>query len=247
MVRSRTAPDVERKYKLDEIDENETILEQLQKDVIPDTALSSFSKRSLENRVITANFGRINTAMLNKVDKEDNKELSSNDFTNEDKASIHTHKNKEILDNITQDDINNWNKSGSTILSAVYPVGSIYMSVNNINPGELFGGNWEQIKDKFLLSAGDTYSAGSIGGEDKHTLTKSELPNTTLKIIDPTYSWTVNLAGYNTGSGTDYPGISGTRKNPDDNQKLRTESLGSGQAHNNMPPYLTVYVWKRMS
>lgn len=126
-----------------------------------------------------------------------------------------------------------------------YPVGSIYMSVNNINPTNFFGGTWEQIKDKFLLSAGDTYNAGSTGGEAKHTLTKSELPNITLKIVDPSYSWTVNTAGYSTGSGNDYPGISGTRKNPTDNQKLRTENLGSGQAHNNMPPYLAVYVWKR--
>ena len=44
-----------------------------------------------------------------------------------------------------------------SVIDMVYPVGAIYMSVNNTNPGNLFGGTWEQIKDRFLLSAGDTY------------------------------------------------------------------------------------------
>ena len=59
----------------------------------------------------------------------------------------------------------NINNGGSTkvLIDAIYPVGSIYMSVNNVNPSVLFGGTWEQIKDTFLLSAGDTYNAGSKG------------------------------------------------------------------------------------
>ena len=90
MVRSRTAPEVERKYKLNEIELNDDIVTQLQKAVIPDTELSSFSKRSLENRIITANFGKVHTEILNKVDKEEGKSLTTNDFTSSYKSRIDT-------------------------------------------------------------------------------------------------------------------------------------------------------------
>lgn len=63
------------------------------------------------------------------------------------------------------------------IINIVYPVGSIYMSVNSTSPASLFGGTWERIKDRFLLAAGDTYSAGSTGGEAQHTLTVDEMPS----------------------------------------------------------------------
>jgi microcystin-dependent protein len=59
----------------------------------------------------------------------------------------------------------------------IYPVGSIYMSVNNVNPSTMFGGTWEQIKDKFLLACGDTYNNGATGGEANHTLTSNEIPS----------------------------------------------------------------------
>lgn len=58
----------------------------------------------------------------------------------------------------------------------IYPVGSIYMSVNNVDPSTLFGGTWEPIKDKFLLASGDTYENGATGGEATHTLSASEMP-----------------------------------------------------------------------
>lgn len=63
----------------------------------------------------------------------------------------------------------------SQVLNA-YPVGSIYMSVNSTNPGELFGGTWEQIQGRFLLGQGSGYSVGAMGGEANHALSVSELP-----------------------------------------------------------------------
>jgi len=55
------------------------------------------------------------------------------------------------------------------------------MSANNVNPGALFGGTWEQIKDKFILSAGDNYSAGTTGGSSSITYTpRGSIGNTTL-------------------------------------------------------------------
>lgn len=113
-----------------------------------------------------------------------------------------------------------------------YPIGSIYMSVNNINPANFFGGSWERIKDKFLLSAGDTYSAGDIGGEAEHTLTINEMPSHDHPIP---YSGS-SAAGYN----------SVFRSNGKEASGFSTKT-GGNQPHNNMPPYLAVYIWKRMA
>ena len=65
-------------------------------------------------------------------------------------------------------------KLDSNVFQAMYPVGSIYISVSSTNPSNYFGGTWEQIKDKFLLSAGDTYSAGNTGGNASYTFTLTE-------------------------------------------------------------------------
>jgi len=123
----------------------------------------------------------------------------------------------------------------------IYPVGSIYMSVNSTNPQTLFGGTWEQIKDKFLLSAGDSYSAGATGGEATHVLTTYEMPRHT----HDQYNWLFNGA---TATGTHYgfgwQENTGTMINMNSNWAYNGLT-GDGAAHNNMPPYLAVYVWKR--
>lgn len=128
---------------------------------------------------------------------------------------------------------NNVETAIEDIFNRTYPIGSIYMSVNNVSPATLFGGTWEQIKDKFLLSAGDTYSAGSTGGEATHTLTIDEMPS-----HNHTWGWR-NSAG--SGSST---------WNSAGGDKTGTSSdiignTGGGKPHNNMPPYVAVYMWKR--
>ena len=117
-------------------------------------------------------------------------------------------------------------------VSKVYPVGSIYMSVNSTNPSTLFGGTWEQLKDRFLLAAGNTYSAGSTGGEATHTLTVNEIPS---------HSHRVGVISNSQmgGSGYYYFVTSGS--------DISTTDVGGDAAHNNMPPYLTVYMWKRVA
>lgn len=114
----------------------------------------------------------------------------------------------------------------------VYPVGSVYISVSETSPASLFGGAWERIKDTFLLAAGDTYSAGSTGGEATHALTIAELPSHSHP-----YEGTSNV------SGTDWIGQSGVGVL----QARNTGYVGDNAAHNNMPPYYTVYMWRRMS
>lgn len=122
------------------------------------------------------------------------------------------------------------------ITDSIYPVGSIYTSVNGTNPANLFGGTWEQISGRFLLAAGDGYSAGSTGGEANHTLTVNEMPRHSHEFY-MRWGGDTNVNNYaRVDKITDYGGrcYGGS-----------TESTGNGAAHNNMPPYLVVYVWKR--
>lgn len=176
----------------------------------------------------------------------------------------------------------------SEIANMIYPVGSIYMSVNSTDPSTLFGGTWERLKDRFLLSAGDSYSAGNTGGEATHKLVKDELPSHTHTLSSHTHSLqshTHSLSdhthsfqqkyylgkgtmGYNgqaiTGNGNErdlgtwnaMPATTtggpsnntsgGPSNNTSGGPSTNTSgSTGSGTAHNNMPPYLVVYMWKR--
>ena len=145
--------------------------------------------------------------------------------------------------------INDSSSEGNINLDKIYPVGSIYMSVNDTNPSTLFGGNWEQIKDRFLLATGDTYSPGVLGGEATHTLTVSEMPAHTHQTrirLDPQHTGGNNrnngLMVSDIGKGSWYNWYNGD----DDNAHVNLSNTGGGQAHNNMPPYLTVYIWKRI-
>ena len=130
--------------------------------------------------------------------------------------------------------------SGSGIsLDNVYPVGAIYISTVATNPGTLFGfGTWEQIKDTFLLAAGESYEAGATGGEATHTLTVEEMPKHSHSIFFPN-------AGGSVGAAIGYP-TTGS-KNTWYAEASKVSDTGSSQPHNNMPPYLTVYMWKRTS
>jgi len=123
-------------------------------------------------------------------------------------------------------------------INTIYPVGSIYMSVNETSPETLFGGTWERIKDRFLLGAGDTYEAGSIGGEAKHKLEVYELPSHRHNIVN----YNENGAALTDRS----PVVLGATRTGWEGSAF-TSYEGAGQAHNNMPPYLTVNIWKRVS
>lgn len=135
---------------------------------------------------------------------------------------------------------------GGISLEDVYPVGAIYISAAATNPGTLFGfGTWEQIKDVFLLAAGSTYSGGSTGGEETHTLTTEELPKHEHKIYYGNNSGSYFTA--NTAFPAPMADSSGNSVNKSWGYELCRTALdgGSDTAHNNMPPYLAVYVWKR--
>jgi hypothetical protein len=161
---------------------------------------------------------------------------------------------QESIDTIT-DYINSNQTQVNEMLKLVYPKGAIYISTIATNPSILFGfGTWEQIQDTFLLAAGNSYIAGSTGGEAKHTLTTNELPSvqgsitmhhaaigTNINMVDGCFTGDSIVQGsYRQG---------GTLLNADTASvgKVIYSNGGQNQAHNNMPPYLTVYMWKRVS
>lgn len=124
----------------------------------------------------------------------------------------------------------------STIFDDIYPVGSIYMSVNNTNPSNLFGGTWTQLKDRFLLGAGSTYTNGSTGGSATQKLSAANLPSHT----HPQY---VATNGGSTSANLDYNGWVSNGKAVA--QGIPTGATGQGTRFDIMPPYLVVYMWQR--
>lgn len=116
------------------------------------------------------------------------------------------------------------------LLDIVYPVGSIYHSMNAISPADTVGGTWTQIKT-FLYGA-DT--ANETGGEAKHTLTISELPshkhglNNCITNNSGSTNWNLMWGHHGAANGV-----------------LNTDNTGGGAAHNNLPPYTTCFIWYR--
>lgn len=135
-----------------------------------------------------------------------------------------------------------WGKVKGWVNSSQHPVGSIYLSTSStFNPQTAWGGTWKKTADgRCLIGANDTYPLGSTGGEATHTLNHDEMPKHSHGIygVDSrSGSITVPQARFtykDKGQTTSYTsGIMGT------------EMTGSGYAHNNMQPYLAVYIWER--
>lgn len=124
---------------------------------------------------------------------------------------------------------------GKSLLDYLHPVGSVYQSSDSTSPAELFGGTWEKIKDRFLLAAGDSHAAGSTGGEEEHILTAAEMAN---------HTHGYNYTGQSDATGTGAIKIVSPGSTANAYTGEATSSCG-GQAHNNMPPYLAVYTWRR--
>ena len=123
-------------------------------------------------------------------------------------------------------------EGGATLDKILYPIGSIYMSVNSTNPSQLFGGTWVQISGRFLYC---TNNSMDTGGEATHKLTINEMPSHN-HMVDYDQVW--DGGGGTRALGTTDNGgswASGTW----------VHNTGGSQAHNNMPPYFTVYCWYR--
>lgn len=141
----------------------------------------------------------------------------------------------------------------SDIVDLIYPIDSIYISLGSTNPSILFGGTWSQINGRFLLASGSGYTLSSYGGEAAHTLTSGEIPAHSHQVLagaggngpylasPPEYTpSTGNTFYYLKYDGvTNESGGSGTGM-------VNTNTVGGNSAHNNMPPYLVVNMWRRI-
>lgn len=128
---------------------------------------------------------------------------------------------------------------------AIYPIGSIYMTFVNVSPAELFGGQWEQIKDKFLLASGDTYNNGDTGGSATHD---HGTGNAYAKMEstfsgDSIASSEKTVDSYWLSTGRVYP-VTRDAVNVSSNKAV--DLGGRVESASNMPPYLVVNVWKRV-
>ena len=128
-----------------------------------------------------------------------------------------------------------------------FPIGSIYINVNTTNPGTIFGGTWEQIKDKFLLCSGSTYGNGTTGGSSSHTHDTSKLYAAISMNENGLFYHYPSGVSYNPNwkmipsSLSSWAAVSDTAKS--DPTSL-TGSLGSTSS---LPPYIAVTVWKRIA
>ena len=157
--------------------------------------------------------------------------------------SSHTHTSNQVTD----------------LIDTIYPVGSIYMSVSNTSPSILFGGTWEQIKDKFLLSSGDTYNNGATGGSANavvvsHNHTQNahqhgtDYNNYAFVVTEKT-DGSSNKRVTAVSSGSTYvPTDTSARFHNYSKTNAQTPTInsqGESGTGKNMPPYLAVNVWKR--
>ena len=139
-------------------------------------------------------------------------------------------------------------KVAKDMLLAAHPVGSLYWSECATEPSELFGGEWERVKDKFVLAAGDKYSAGSNGGEAEHTLNEEEMPSHSHGIVSGDkylIAATSSIDRYTVAQGTGMANVL-TSAEMVVRATQGTYKVGGGKAHNNMPPFETYYCWKRI-
>ena len=149
------------------------------------------------------------------------------------------------------------------LFDLIYPVGSIYLSVNNTDPSTLFGGTWSQIKGRYLLGTGVPdantdnthgaltdgqdqweFTAGTMLGEYSHRITIDEMPKHAHDVLKSgvNYSDLVLMAASHNPWGRAY-NASGQG---DWIWSHGVPPQGGNAYHNNMPTSLVVYMWKRI-
>ena len=235
--------------------------------VTVDDSLSTTSINPVQNKVITgalngkANSSHTHTkseitdfpSIPNKTSDLVNDGDGSNVFVKDNDSRLsdartplaHTHLSSDVTD----------------LIDVIYPVGSIYMSVNSVNPSTLFGGTWEQIEDKFLLASGTSYSNGSTGGSadavvvsHNHTQTSHNhnfgdglkvprFSNDNWSYTSPRNMSYTSGSYYYPYSTTNNDGIGEISNTGSESPKIN--SSGSSGTGKNMPPYLAVNIWKR--
>lgn len=123
-----------------------------------------------------------------------------------------------------------------SLVDFIYPVGSVYISYSHTSPAELFGGTWSRISNAFLWAVDSSGAIGLTGGEKTHTLTVNEMPS---------HTHDVPVASTTTGSTAASNYIRFNNNATSFIGSIASNATGGGAAHNNMPPYIQVSVWRR--
>jgi len=135
----------------------------------------------------------------------------------------------------------------SSLIDKIYPVGSIYMSVNSTSPATFIGGTWQRIQDTFLMAGGSNYAPGTTGGSASHDHNLSSNGAAAIR----NYADTLGF-----GPGTSLPTLSEQygasvwtfTHNPDSSSTFNYSGVGlygKTDSETTLPPYMSVYVWKR--
>lgn len=205
------------------------------------------------------------TKTENKINVEVNKATVDCLVSKNNKFSLDNDGNL-VVNSITTNSESGSNLDSTAVCNLIYPVGSIYLSVNSTSPASLFGGTWTQLKDRFLLGAGDVYSNGTTGGNAELQAHTHSIPSLSGTAASSTHTHivTTKTTSYGSGSQTNWRCLSWPGTSADFSQTVYTNngsadgshthnvttnatttgSTGSGSGKN-MPPYLTVYMWKR--
>lgn len=128
------------------------------------------------------------------------------------------------------------------LINYIYPIGSIYLSVNSVNPSTFLGGTWVQWGEGKTIIGVDSEDtdfdiAENTGGEKEHTLTINEMPSHSHGISANGH---VSSQAYSSGEAR-WPWTDQQEAN------RATWNAGGDQPHNNLQPYITCYMWKRIN
>lgn len=150
---------------------------------------------------------------------------------------------KQSTDKLNQELIKTQNSIGEKILEdnkKRYPVGRLFFSEVDVNPTTILGfGSWTKIQDRFILASGSTYKAKATGGEATHKLTVNELPSHNHSVNIKHNPW-VQASTYGSINPQGSTGANGA-----DVSAISIGNTGGNVAHNNMPPYYVVHVYRR--
>ncbi len=125
------------------------------------------------------------------------------------------------------------------IIAGLFPIGSIYQSTKNVNPGTFIANTtWSPIRGRMLISESEEFPINTTGGAKEVTLTVEQLPahNHGLPPRPPWYSAEITETG---------DSILGSSSSIKGRTEYNTWYTGGNKAHNNMPPYKSVYMWER--
>ena len=151
------------------------------------------------------------------------------------------------------------NKNGEKVYPCpYYPVGAIYLSVTNTNPESIFGGKWEQIKDRFLLACGNTYTNGSTGGSRTHSHKYgfqyggyySDVMlegNGDAGLINYSQNNSISVTGGGDGIGGKTHNVNGNNvTSSKETNAAHYRMIAQNEYVSTLPPYLAIFVWKRV-